>query len=216
MGIDDLIGLILFILPGYITFKWKELFSNSNKNIQDTTIEKPAEIILFSIPVVFITQLILSFYFKVKGIHGLIKLSYDFKFLTCYLVLVTALSILLAFIWTKWIEKITLKAVNKIRSKNKKLHISPNSVWEQTLSHGDYTKVVCIYPLGDEENAEWGFLTSHSRTIENEKQLYLEGSEDIKRIKDKFINPEKTFIDIDTQTVIRIFDYDTRENEILS
>jgi hypothetical protein len=174
---------------------------------QKKEIEKSAEIILFSIPTVFITLFIMKFFgHKIVGFQTLEKASKDFNFIMLYFLTSVPISFVCSYLWVTFIREGLSFIINKHRGTYKKGNITPLSVWEESLNLGE-NRIAYVYKLGESEKGEWGILESGTKPSDPNREISLIGTKDVEKIDKIKLTEERTYINTLSQTVIKTYVY---------
>lgn len=205
MELKQIIAAILFLLPGILSLKWVEYMTSFSQSKQDN-LQKTLLTIIYSFPSVMVTLLIIDRLtdFQITGLSDLTKTANDFKFLSLYGVLILATSFGTACLDLKIIRPIFNKLINWYRDTEELSHISQTSIWG-TINDSSLTKIVFVTNLSEPSEGVWGILEVSSMPNDENKEVILIGTETIKQISSELNAPDSTYVDINNQTVIKIY-----------
>ncbi len=216
MSIEAILGIVLFILPGYLTYKWIKILSVSEDDSRKKSLEKTTEILLFSVaacalwlPVIRIFTIDIPLDFSRSDVQRVSDLFPFLAFLLLYSAINVIASITVAFLWVKFVRGSILNVINRYRGGNKLPHIDVGSVWGSSLDLGN-DRVAQVYKLNeDPEKGEWGIISSGSVSAENLREVLLVGDREI--IPFEQLTHEHTYIDVRSHTVMKVFKYTPSE-----
>ncbi|MGE6576256.1 DUF6338 family protein [Paenibacillus xylanexedens] len=215
---ENFIGSIVFILPGFLMYFWIQSFG-VNPVVKHSPGEFTAIAALLWLPTSFVTLLLyngvvyaLRFFLNVDVVWSLdaLKLkSNDIRFLVLFLLLSVAVSFVMSWIWAVKIYPTHLKIINKVRAKRGAADFSKNaSVWDEIFTSSD-TQVVEIGKINKEGDAIVGCIRKASRTFEPERYLSLDDIDYFtKLVKYRRITVSQILYDTKAGTYIKIFDPD--------
>lgn len=214
--LDDFITLIIFALPGFISFTFLKLFglypSNQQKNNDLVMISSilwiPINVIVLGIHAIFI-------YFGRKcgfefsyiySFETLKASSNNLFFVLYYSAFSIIVAYLLALVISKHFYSYFLNKVNNIRNENGKASLSRYpTVWENTFTI-DEAQIIKI-KLGDKEYI--GEIQRISSNTDKEKDILLRHQQHWTKILEEYeIEIESIYIDTKLNLVIEIYDRD--------
>lgn len=232
--LEKIITLIVFTVPGLITYFWINLFGITPSSKRNNS-EVAAISILLWIPIVCI---VLMFYnllalishwerfhpstFEipiikkdwryVDSLEDLTKLSGSIWFILFYILLTVTVSYFLAKLISKYVYKKMIDQVNEVRKKN---DIAPlgihTTVWDSTFLNNN-GQIIEFRKYGEKESIK-GYLRRVPRAHENGKSIVLEAVEHWTNIMDYYdVEIDQTYVDIDNGVVINIYN-STRAHE---
>jgi hypothetical protein len=197
---DQLISLIIFSLPGLITYFWLQLFG-INPVVKHTPTEMVGLTALLWAPTTFFTVIIYDLLFLlisfilnlwkidlsflnltvVVNLGDLNDLSNNLIFLFYYLILSAVFSFFTALIWAKYLYREVLNIINKVRINRKIIKLAEDpTVWESFFYRLEEQKeeqlVVEIYKLDKPQDRICGPVIRMSRPFETEKSLIIDSS----------------------------------------
>lgn len=197
---EQLISLIIFSLPGLITYFWLQLFG-INPVVKHTPTEMVGLTALLWAPTTFLTVLVYNLLYIVFDIllnalsmdfsslrltiiidlNDLNNLSSNLIFLLFYLILSLIFSYFAAYVWAKYIYQKVLDLINKVRIERKIIKLSEDpTVWESFFYKLEEQKedqlIVEIYKIDKPEERICGPVIRMSRPFETEKSLIIDTS----------------------------------------
>ena len=89
---EELIGILLIVSPGFIVKKLKDMLIAKEKI--ETDVENTIVSIIYSIPILVVNLIILMFIYKIKTIQDITSKFSDLKFILTY-VIVSLISIII-------------------------------------------------------------------------------------------------------------------------
>jgi hypothetical protein len=209
MKITDIIIMLLFIIPGYISMEiciWLTAHNKSKK----MELKELARIIFWSCPIVFVSGFIFSRWFHVFQLPNIIKYLNHISYLMGFSVIVTIVSIIFGilggiikepwFTWINWIRK------NKLKKYTINLTASN---WEEFFGTGYGAHYLEI--IKDGKVIAKGFDKSFSFSDEG-RELILDIPEtwkDYPDIESKFTKINQTYVELDKSIIVN--DYDLTE-----
>jgi hypothetical protein len=198
---DQFISIIIFTLPGLLTYFWLQMFG-LNPTIKHTPTEMLGISALLCLPIsffiiitynlgFFITDkfiLLLNYDFTllelkyIKSIDDLNSLSINILFLFFYVLLSIGFSFLLSWIWSIYIFKYLMIVINRVRVKRKISKLSEDpSVWDSFFSkleeQSESPLIVELYKIDKPEVKVRGSVTRFSRPFETERAFIIETEE---------------------------------------
>lgn len=197
---EQFISLVIFSLPGLITYFWLQSFG-INPVVKHTTTEMVGLIALLWAPTTFLTLIVYDLLFiiidiflklinmdisflKLKLIINLTdlnSLSTNLVFLFYYLVLSIVFSFIAAYIWSIYLFEPMLKLINRARLNRKiiKLSIEP-TVWESFFykleKEEEAQLLIEIYKIDKPDEKICGPVIRMSRPFEVEKSVIIDSS----------------------------------------
>lgn len=224
---EQFISLIIFSLPGLITYFWLQSFG-INPVVKHTTTEMVGLIALLWAPTTFLTLIVydilfiifdlilrlfnLNFSFLdlklIINLTDLNSLSTNLVFLFFYLILSILFSYFSAYIWSIYLFERLLNRINKARLKRKiiKLSIEP-TVWESFFFKLEDKKeeqlLVEIYKIDKPEERICGPVIRMSRPFEVEKSVIIDSSKGWAEAHEHYNYPiKKTYVDTKSGLII--------------
>jgi hypothetical protein len=215
---DNLLGTIVFLLPGFLAYFWLQSFG-----ITPVTKHTPAEFTSISallwLPVSFVTLLIynLGIWLSNKMVKlspiwtvaDLNKVAGSFVFLIAFLLLSALVSFLLSWVWARHCQKRLNNLINKIRISRGIAPFSESpSVWDEVfVKYGG--KVVEIGKIDKPEGRLIGCIRKASRPLEPERNLYLDDVQFFTEIVEDYEVPvSNIFFDTKSGSYVKVFDHD--------
>ncbi|MEK4881418.1 MULTISPECIES: DUF6338 family protein [Paenibacillus] len=213
---DNLLGTIVFILPGFLMYFWLQSFG-INPVVKHSPGEFTAISALLWLPASFATLLLYNGIVSISkvisntdviwSIQQLKDKSSSLTFLLVFLILSAIVSFVISVIWAKWLHPIQAKLINKIRNWRGAASLSKNpSVWDEVFTNND-AQVVEIGRLDKAGITIIGCINKASRTFEPERHLNLDDVDfftDL--VKRHDISVDKIFYDTKSGTYVKIFD----------
>jgi len=225
--LEKIITLIVFTVPGLITYFWINLFGITPSTKRNNS-EVAAISILLWIPIVCIVLMfynLLAFYSRLETIHprtfdipilkkdwgyidsleDLTKLSGSIWFILFYILLTVIVSFFLAKLISKFAYKRMIDQVNEVRKMN---NIAPlgihTTVWDSIFLNN--TGQIIEYKRYGETESIKGCLIKVPRAHEVGKSIVLEAVEHWTNIMDYYdVEIDHTYVDIDNGIVINIY-----------
>lgn len=237
---EQLISLIIFSLPGLITYFWLQLFG-INPVVKHTPTEMVGLTALLWAPTTFLTVIFYDFLFLIfnlilkairfdfsflkltfiVNLNDLNNLSKNLVFLFCYLILSIVFSFIAAYLWARYLYLVVLKVVNSVRIKRKIIKLSEDpTVWESFFYKLEGQKeeqlIVEIYKIDKPEEKICGPVIRMSRPFETEKSLVIDSSKGWDE-SHKYFNYEikKTYVDTKTGLIINELDPSKPSSKIM-
>ncbi|WP_024985288.1 DUF6338 family protein [Brevibacillus borstelensis] len=213
---ENLIGTIIFLLPGFLAYFWLQSFG-----ITPVTKHTPAEFTTISallwLPVSFFTLLLynVAIWLSVKLVQlepiwtvaDLNKVSGSFVFLIMFLLLSALVSFILCLGWIKFGHKRLQNLINRIRISRGIAPFSESpSVWDEVfVKYGG--KVVEIGKIDKPEGKLIGCIRKASRPLEPERNLYLDDVQFFTMIVKNYDVPiSNIFYDTKSGSYVKVFD----------
>jgi hypothetical protein len=197
---DQFISLIIFSLPGLVTYFWLQMFG-LNPVVKHTPTEMVGLTALLWAPTTFLTILLYDFFFLlfnilfrflhldlsflnlkfVLNLKDLNNLSNNILFLFYYLILSIVFSFLAAYIWSRYLYQKVLNLINKVRLQRKIIKLSEDpTVWESFFYKLEEQKeeqlIIEIYKIDKPEDKICGPVIRMSRPFEIDKSLIIDYS----------------------------------------
>lgn len=197
---DQFISLIIFTLPGLITYFWLQMFG-INPVVKHTPTEMVGLTALLWAPTTFLTVIIYDVLFLffnilfialnvdlsflnlsfILSLKDLTNLSDNLLFLFYYLFLSLVFSFFAAYIWSRYLYDKVLKLINKVRLQRKIIKLSEDpTVWESFFYKLEEKKeeqlIVEVYKMDKPEDRVCGPVIRMSRPFETEKSLIIDSS----------------------------------------
>lgn len=205
MQLNSVLSTLVLILPGLTAYSVvRQTAPSDGKQYSD--LDKTITGLLCNVPSLVLAWLIVSLYFHT---------SVDFaKFSSALLsnvgvfILYVGFSFALAWVAATWWEdkgqdKIK-KWVNRKRVARLRPMIFRESAWEAFFGTEEEA-IFCVYPMGRRKDAVVGMIERSFQTGEVNKGLFLKISGELTPWKDWLGNPERTYVDIASQTVYEMF-----------
>ncbi|ETT55409.1 hypothetical protein C162_03097 [Paenibacillus sp. FSL R7-269] len=212
---DNLLGTIVFILPGFLMYFWLQSFG-INPVVKHTPGEFTAIAALLWLPASFTTLLLYNSVILLSKLIGnadviwsiqkLKDKSGSLTFLLVFLALSTLVSFVLSLFWAKWLYPIQMKLVNKIRNWRGAASFSKNpSVWDEVFTNND-SQVVEIGRIDKNGMTIIGCVNKASRTFEPERHISIDDVDFFtKLVEDHKISVTQIFYDTKSGTYVKIF-----------
>lgn len=213
---ENFIGSIVFVLPGFLMYFWIQSFG-INPVVKHTPGEFTAIAALLWLPTSFITLLIYNgaifvsqFIGKVDFVWSLDSLkdkSNNITFLFFFLLLSVIVSFIMSWVWAVKLYPLHMKLINTVRNKRGAASFSKNpSVWDEIFTNND-SQVVEIGKMNKEGEPVIGCIRKASRTFEPERYLNLDDIEFFTDLVTRHTIPVSQIIyDTKAGTYIKIFD----------
>ncbi|MGG0403193.1 hypothetical protein ABEY54_28895 [Priestia megaterium] len=229
---ENFISVIVFSLPGLLTYFWLQMFG-----INPTVKHSPTEMVglaallwaptnfltvltydlgywlldnLFKKLTINLTFLELNYLFSLKNLNDL---SSNFIFLFFYLILSVLFSFVVAWIWSIYLYNKTMNLVNKVRIKRKISRLSVDtSVWDSFFFSLEEAKesplIIEMYKIDKPEDKFYGAVTRMSRPFETERSLILDDSTGWQQAHQYYKYPiKKSYVDTKSGIIINALDY---------
>lgn len=231
---DQFISVIIFSLPGLITYFWIQ-WLGINPTVKHTPTEMVGISALLWAPTTFLTILsynilflIFDSFFRILNIKlTFLELNYLFKlndlnvlslnlvFLFFYVSLSVVFSFIVAVIWSRWLYKRTLDFVNEIRIKRNMIKLSEDSsVWDSFFFKLEEEKesqiVVELYKIDKPEEKICGPVIRMSRPFETDKAIIIDSSKGWDESHSYYKYPSKK-IYVDTKSGMIINELDVNK-----
>lgn len=218
MFMDNFIGTLVFILPGFLMYFWIQSFG-VNPVTKHSTVELTAISALLWFPVSVATIFLYNGLISLASvlvdeepiwtIPDLRDKSEDLAFLAGFLFMSLIVSFVFSVFWAKWGHKMQLAITNKVRKWRGAVAFSNNaSVWDEVFLK-DEAQVVEIGKIDGAGQVLIGEILKASRTFESER-LSLHGTDLCKKIIEKYKVPvQNIYYDIKSGTYVKIYDADS-------
>ncbi|WP_315793176.1 DUF6338 family protein [Paenibacillus sp. BIC5C1] len=218
---ENFIGTVVFILPGFLMYFWIQSFG-VNPVVKHTAGEFTAIAALLWLPTSFVTLLLYNGGIYVSRFFGNADIVWSLKdlssksdnilFLVVFMILSVVVSYGMSWIWAVKVYDKYIKFINKVRKKRNVAPFSMNpSVWDEIFLKDD-SQVVEIGKLNSDGEPIIGCISKASRTFEPERYLNLEDIEfftDL--VKNRQVAVSQILYDTKAGTYIKIFDPDDIE-----
>ncbi|CAN7273342.1 hypothetical protein [Paenibacillus sp. LjRoot56] len=217
---DNLIGTIVFLLPGLLLYFWLQSFG-VNAVVKHNPSEFTAYVVLLWFPVSMITLLIFNCLvaltrvfttsnFYVVSIDDLKIATNDFRFIISYILLSVIVSYLFGVYWSVWGNKFLREVlINKVR---KKRNVAPYSeypsVWDEVFLKNEL-QIAEIGRIDKPDNPGlYGCIDKASRPFESERHLFLESIQGFNKkfIEDHSIPVTHSFYDVKSGSYVKLYD----------
>lgn len=225
----EVIALIIFTVPGLITYFWINLFGITPTTKRDKS-EVAAISILLWIPIVSVVLIVYNLlallsrctriqpnfnipvlkkeWIYIDNLESLIKLSGNVWFILFYILITIVVSFYLAKFISKFAYKKMLEQINKVREKN---NIAPlgmhATVWDSTFLNNE-GQIIELKKQGETESIS-GCLIKVPRAHESGKSIVLEAIDHWTKIMEYYdVQIDQTYVDIDNGIVINIYNFD--------
>ncbi|WP_246041997.1 hypothetical protein [Robertmurraya kyonggiensis] len=230
-------SLIIFSLPGLITYFWLQMFG-INPVVKHTTTEMVGLTALLWAPTTLFTVLVydglfllLNLIFRalkvnlsflnldlILSLKDLTYLSNNLLFLFYYLILSLIFSFTVAYIWSKYLYIRVLEIINKVRIQRKIIKLSEDpTVWESFFYRLEEQKeaqlIVEIYKIDNPVEKICGPVIRMSRPFETEKSLIIDTSKGWD-IAHAFYNYEITRSYVDTKSGLIINELNPKKTSL--
>lgn len=232
---DQFISIIIFSLPGLITYFWIQMFG-INPVVKHTPTEMVGIVALLWAPTTFLTiltynigYLLFNSLFNLLGIDlsglklvylisllDLNKLSLNLIFLIYYLVLSVVFSFLTAYVWSKFLYKRIIEIINKVRLSRKVVKLSEHTtVWDSFFfkleEEGQEEQLIIEMYKIDKPEPEYrlcGAVTRMSRPFEAERSIIIDYSKGWNEAHKHYKYPIKNiYVDTKSGVIINELDY---------
>lgn len=238
---DQFISLVIFSLPGLITYFWLQTFG-INPVVKHTTTEMVGLIALLWAPTTFLTIIVYNLLFiifnhmfnlinvnlsflnlrLIINLDDLNSLSTNLVFLFYYLILSIIFSFLAAYVWSIYLFKHLLNLINNARLKRKiiKLSIEP-TVWESFFfkleDEREEQLLVEIYKIDKPEERICGPVIRMSRPFEVEKSVIIDSSKGWDEAHKHYnYSIKKTYIDTKSGLIINELEPQSPTKQIMT
>lgn len=238
---EQFISLVIFSLPGLLTYFWIQMFGITPV-VKHTTTEMVGLIALLWIPTTFLTILLYDLLFLIlncilikleiklyfldlkiiSDLTDLYSLSSNLFFLCYYLFLSIIFSFSTAYIWSNFLYSKLLDLINKVRIKRKTIKLSEEpTVWESFFYKLEDQKeeqlVVEIYKLDKPEEKLCGPVVRMSRPFEIEKSIIIDTSKGWSEAHNHYeYSIKKTYVDTKTGLIINELDTTSPKNKVIT
>ena len=223
---QEIIALIIFTVPGLITYFWINLFGitpSSKKNNSEISVIS----VLLWIPIIFIVLAIYNIlalasrwgalhpsfdipilkkeWSYIDNLSGLMTLSENIWFILFYTLLTVIVSFCLARFISKYFYKKVINQVNKVRTNNKIAPLGAHStVWDSMFLNNQGQVVECKRE-GQEKSIK-GFLIKVPRAHETGHAIVLEAAEHWANVMEYYdVEIEQTYVDLDNGVIINVY-----------
>lgn len=207
--ITNVFVTITFFLPGFIA-KWTSNYMNGATN-DNSELEKTIVALSWNVPPIFIAWITLSLkedHWQLKNFLSTSGLIAEIQKMPCMLYYFI-FALIWAFIIGRLIERIARAILTRLIAKNREKNGLPNIVdtglaWERFIG-AEEEVVLKTYPIADPTKAVVGTLRSAYRPGDIHKGVTLEMTDKSKLLLPYLVNPERTFIDFESQLVFEIY-----------
>lgn len=201
---EELIGILLIVSPGFIVKKLKDMLIAKDKI--ETDVENTIVSIIYSIPILVVNLIILMFIYKIKTIQDITSKFSDLKFILTY-VIVSLISIIIVgyglIFFSKKINKDILNKVRKVIDEPERTNsLNP---WQ------DFFKVEENMPIRIFKGGELitqGFVKHWDVDGLDEKDIVLEYQEGMKENPQCFKRVKTTYYSVINDVVIQELYFD--------
>ena len=201
---EELIGILLIVSPGFIVKKLKDMLIAKEKI--ETDVENTIVSIIYSIPILVVNLIILMFIYKIKTIQDITSKFSDLKFILTY-VIVSLISIIIVgyglIFFSKKINKDILNKVRKVIDEPERTNsLNP---WQ------DFFKVEENMPIRIFKGGELitqGFVKHWDVDGLDEKDIVLEYQEGMKESPQCFKRVKTTYYSVINDVVIQELYFD--------
>ncbi|WP_347722779.1 hypothetical protein [Lysinibacillus capsici] len=225
--LEKIITLIVFTVPGLITYFWINLFGITPSSKRNNS-EVAALSILLWIPIVCIVLMVYNLlalishwerlhpstfeipiikkdWRYVDSLEDLTKLSGSIWFILFYILLTVTVSFFLAMLISKYAYKKMIDKVNEVRKEN---NIAPlgmhATVWDSTFLNNN-GQIIELKKQGETESIS-GCLIKVPRAHESGKSIVLEAIDHWTNVMEYYdVQIDQTYVDIDNGFVINIY-----------
>lgn len=218
------ITLIIFTLPGLLTYFWINLFgvtpTEKRSNSEVTAIS--ALLLIPVIGTVFLVYNMLALISRgnfnipfIKGdwryigkIKDIVSLADSMWFIILYVILTIVVSYILALVISKYLFPLIIMQINKVRVKNNIAPLGKHpTVWNSMFMNND--KQIIKYKKQGEDSSLIGNLVKVPRANEVGKSIVLEAVEHWTNIIDYYdVQIDYTYVDTDNGIIIHIYNSD--------
>ncbi|MFR2798192.1 MAG: hypothetical protein ACLTBI_13920 [Romboutsia timonensis] len=201
---EELIGILLIVSPGFIVKKLKDMLIAKEKI--ETDVENTIVSIIYSIPILVVNLIILMFIYKIKTIQDITSKFSDLKFILTY-VIVSLISIIIVgyglIFFSKKINKDILNKFRKVIDEPERTNsLNP---WQ------DFFKVEENMPIRIFKGGELitqGFVKHWDVDGLDEKDIVLEYQEGMKENPQCFKRVKTTYYSVINDVVIQELYFD--------
>lgn len=201
---EELIGILLIVSPGFIVKKLKDMLIAKEKI--ETDVENTIVSIIYSIPILVVNLIILMFIYKIKTIQDITSKFSDLKFILTY-VIVSLISIIIVgyglIFFSKKINKDILNKFRKVIDEPERTNsLNP---WQ------DFFKVEENMPIRIFKGGELitqGFVKHWDVDGLDEKDIVLEHQEGMKENPQCFKRVKTTYYSVINDVVIQELYFD--------
>lgn len=201
---EELIGILLIVSPGFIVKKLKDMLIAKEKI--ETDVENTIVSIIYSIPILVVNLIILMFIYKIKTIQDITSKFSDLKFILTY-VIVSLISIIIVgyglIFFSKKINKDILNKFRKVIDEPERTNsLNP---WQ------DFFKVEENMPIRIFKGGELitqGFVKHLDVDGLDEKDIVLEYQEGMKENPQCFKRVKTTYYSVINDVVIQELYFD--------
>lgn len=225
----EVIALIIFTVPGLLTYFWINLFGITPTTKRDNS-EVVAISILLWIPIVCVVLIIYNLlalvsrwtiihpsfdiplfkkgWMYVDNLESLIKLSGSVWFILFYILITIVVSFYLARFISKFAYKKMLEQINKVREKNDIAPLSMHTTVWDSIFLNNKGQIIELKKQGDTKSIS-GCLIKVPRAHESGKSIVLEATDHWTNIMEHYdVQIDQTYVDIDNGVVINIYNLD--------
>lgn len=207
MSLQDIVALMLFILPGILAEKISHRMDMPSHE-KRSDFKEIINGVLLSLPIVILVGIIICTSYEIWTISEFVGKFDDIVFLGSYMLLTLTISIIIG-VAKGLLKDPLIKVVNWIRNDMfGKIKIDDKSCWRNFLLDVNKERYLKVTIKGVEKE---GFAYLYSGPNE-EKEIVLENpenSEDYPEVKDMLKRVNLTYINLEKSIIIE--DYDTSE-----
>jgi ABC-type multidrug transport system fused ATPase/permease subunit len=234
--VEQFISIVIFSLPGLLTYFWLQLFG-VNPTVKHSSTEMIGIAALLWMPTTLLSALSYNFlYFVtdktllmigvdlsqlqltyVTGVLDIVALSSNTLFIIYLIFLSFSSSFIVAFLWASYVYKIVMYLINKVRIYRKVSKLSQEtSVWDTFFikleKQEESPLVVEMYKIDQPNNKVVGSVIRSSRPYEPERAIILDNPDDWKESHEYYKFPvKKAYIDTKNGLVVNELDHEIKQ-----
>ena len=201
---EELIGILLIVSPGFIVKKLKDLLV-AKEEIK-TDVENTIVSIIYSIPILIINLIILMIIYKVKTIQEITSKFSDISFILIYVIVTLISIVLVGYGLIFFSKKVNNDILNKVRKEiGEPERTNSLNPWQ------DFFKVEGNIPIRIFKGGELitkGFVKHWDVDGLDEKDIVLEYEDEIKKNPECFKRVKTTYYSVINDVVIQELYFD--------
>ena len=201
---EELIGILLIVSPGFIVKKLKDMLIAKEKI--ETDVENTIVSIIYSIPILVVNLIILMFIYKIKTIQDITSKFSDLKFILTYVIVSLISIIIVGYVLIFFSKKINKDILNKVRKViDEPERTNSLNPWQ------DFFKVEENMPIRIFKGGELitqGFVKHWDVDGLDEKDIVLEYQEGMKENPQCFKRVKNTYYSVINDVVIQELYFD--------
>jgi hypothetical protein len=207
MELSKILPALTLLLPGVISLYFIDRIEQSKKKERDAT-ERLVYILISGIIPSICSILLLNILFgEANSISDAANNMNRISYLLLFILFGTLLSYIWAIIFVKAIRPFAYYVINDTRKGRKLSKLKNESVWGQFFD-SEENSIVYVYHISNPTQGTWGIINSTSEPHEEDRDIRLIGSKEIKKKKHKLKVVKDTFIDAKTGIVVESYEYD--------